>query len=96
MINVDMRQYDYYTYATTNEYGQPIITEQPKGKIKMAIYSIAQNTQNSPLYQNSTYIGLTTDGEVNNTYVIEKDKERLKVLYIQPKGRFKQVFMSNE
>ena len=45
------------------------------------------------LYKNCAYIGLTTDAEVNDTYVIKYGSERLKVLYVNPMGRFKQVFL---
>jgi hypothetical protein len=95
MINNEMRLYNYYTFGTYDEYGKPILTEQPQGTIKMAIYTLTQTTQNNPMYENSTYIGLTADSKVNNTYVIEYEGNRLKVLYIQPKGKFKQVFLSN-
>ena len=45
MINTDMRNYDYYTYSTYDDYGQPIISDQPKGKVKMAINIVSQNVQ---------------------------------------------------
>ena len=41
MINTDMRTYDYYTYATHDNYGQPILSSEPKGTIKMSINIIS-------------------------------------------------------
>lgn len=92
MINTDMRLYDYFTFGEADIYGQPQLSENPKGTIKMAINTISQSIQNNIRYQDCTYIGLTT-AEVKDTYVIQYGNERLKVLYVNPKGRFKQVFM---
>ena len=94
MIMMDMRSYDYLTFGEKDEYGQPQMDETPKGQVKMAIYVASQTTQDNVLYENATYIGLTNDAEIDDKYVILDGNERLKVLYVQPKGRFKQVFMS--
>lgn len=94
MINAQMRQYEYYTYGEQNAYGQQQLSAEPQGVIKMAINITSQNTQDNILYNNSTYIGLTTDAGVNDAYVIQYEKERLKVMYVNPMGRFKQVFMA--
>lgn len=95
MINANMRLYDYYIYSP-NEYGQTTIPEdaEPTGQIKMAIYTTSQSTQDNILYKDATYIGLTNDAGVNDTYQIKFREERLKVLYVSPQGRFRQVFLS--
>lgn len=93
MIYCDMKDYNYFTFGGKNAYGQPQLSEQPQGTIKIAIYTVSQSLQENILYKDCSFVGLTTDGEVNDTYVIEYGKERLKVSYIQPKGRFKQVFL---
>ena len=89
-----MRKYDFYTYATNNEYGQPILSNEVKGQIDIYINILTQGTQDNALYESSTYIGLTEDSKVNNTYVIQYGNERLKVLYVNPLGRYKQVYLS--
>lgn len=89
-----MRQYDFYTYATNDEYGQPMLSPDVKGQISIYINVLTQGTQDNALYENSTYIGLTADSKVNNTYVIQYGNERLKVLYVNPLGRYKQVYMA--
>lgn len=94
MITTEMQQYDYFTFGTYDEYGQPMVSKEPMGKIKMAIYITSQNVQDHILYENSSYIGLTHDANINSTYVIVYGEERLKVLYVNPKGRYKQVFMA--
>lgn len=94
MINAQMREYKYYTYGDKNSYGQPQLSADPQGTIKMAINIASQSTQDNILYNNCSYIGLTTDAGVSNKYVIEYQEERLKVEYVNPMGRFKQVFMS--
>ena len=95
MINADMKSYVFYTLgATKDAYGQEQIDIFPVGTIKMAINTISQTIGSNINYKDATYLGLTQDTEVNDTYVIDNNGVRLKVLYIIPKGRFKQVFMS--
>ena len=95
MINVDMKYYDYYLYEP-NEYGQTTIPEnaKPAGQVKMAIYSTSQNTQDNILYKDAAYLALTHNPGVNDTYQIDFNGERLKVLYVSPQGRLRQVFLS--
>ena len=95
MINADMRLYNYFTIGEANAYGQvtmPAKNAEPVGQIKMAINISSQNTQENVNYKDCNYIGLT-QAEVKDTYVIQYGKERLKVLYINPKGKFKQVYL---
>ena len=94
MINVDMRDYNYYLYGENNAYGQPQLSEEAQCTVKMAIYTVSQSIQDNILYQDCSYIGLTNDAEIDDKYVIQYDKERLKVLYVQPRGRFKQAFLA--
>lgn len=94
MINVNMRQYDFYTLNGLDAYGQAKISTEKQGSIKMAISISSQTIQDNIMYQGCEYVGLTHDTKVNDTYVIEYGKERLKVLYVSPQGRLKQVFMS--
>lgn len=94
MINTNFRTYNYYTFGDKDGYGQPQLSQEPQGTIKMSIYNTSQTTQDNILYKDASYIGLTSDTEVNDTYVIEMNEERLKVLYIQPRGIWKQVFMA--
>lgn len=95
MINVDMRLYDYFTLGKINAYGQPIIPgadAEPEGQIKIAIYETSQSIQDNIKYKDSTYVGLTK-AEVKDTYLINYEGKRLKVLYVSPRGRYKQVFL---
>lgn len=93
MISTDMRLYDYSTFGEDDGYGMPQLSTEPKGKIKMAINISSQSTQDSILYKDCTYVGLTQDANVDDTYVIGYEKGQLKVLYVNPKGRYKQVFL---
>ena len=96
MINADMRLYDYFTLGDDNGYGQPqlpAVDAEPDGQIKMAINITSQSTQDNVNYQDAQYVGLTF-ADVDDTYIITRSlHERLKVLYVNPKGRLKQVFM---
>ena len=93
MINADMRLYDYFTLGNKDEYGQPTLSDTPVGQIKMSINITSQNVQDNINYVNAQYIGLT-NANVDDTYIIQYGDRRLKVLYVNPKGRMKQVFMN--
>lgn len=95
MITRDMRFYNYYTYSSFNEYKQPQLSTEPQGAIKMAINTISQNTQDNIKYKDCTYIGLTYNTDVNDTFVIDYNGEKLKVLYVNSKGKLKQVMLKN-
>lgn len=89
-----MRSYNYFTFGDKDSYGQAQLSEDIQGTIKIAIYTSSQSIQDNIRYKDATYIGLT-QAEVNDTYVIEYGNERLKVLYVNPVGRYKQVFLKN-
>lgn len=93
MINADMRLYDYYTYGEDNGYGQPTLSASPQGKIKMAVNISSQSVQDNINYKDCQYVGLTLS-PIDDTYVIQYGEEKLKVLYVNPKGRYKQVFLA--
>ena len=93
MINADMRFYDYYTLGTKDEYGQMRMHENPVGHIKMAINISSQSIQDNINYKDAQYIGLTY-APVGDNYVIQYGDKKLKVLYVNPKGRLTQVFMA--
>ena len=93
MINTNMTTYNYFTLGDKNGYGQPTISEEPQGTIKMAIYISSQSTQDNINYQNCNYVGLTMDKSVNDKMVIQYGEKKLKVLYVNSAGRFTQVFL---
>ena len=89
-----MRYYNYFTLGAEDAYGQAQISAEHKGSIKMAINITSQSIQDNINYLNSSYIGLTLDSSVNDTYIIEYGDKKLKVLYVNPKGKYKQVFLN--
>lgn len=93
MINTDMRAYNYFTLGDKDGYGQPSVSEEVKGTIKMAINISSQSIQDNINYKDCSYVGLTMDKSVNDKMVIQYGQEKLKVQYINPKGRFIQVFL---
>lgn len=94
MINAKMRSYDYYTYGELNEYGQPQLSKEPKGKVKLAIYTTSQSVQANINYIGANYIALTHDKAINDSYVIKYGDLLLKVLYTSAQGRYNQVFLA--
>lgn len=93
MINAKMRSYEYFTYGAQDEYAQAILSPDPVGTIKMSISNISTNTSEHIKYKDADYIGLTL-AQVDDTYVVNYNGEMLKVRYVIPDGRYKQVFMS--
>ena len=93
MINTDMRTYNYYTDGNADSYGQPQLSSEAQGSLKIAINISSQSIQDNILYKDCSYVGLTMDSSVNDTFVIQYGNERLKVLYVNPKGKYKQVFL---
>ena len=93
MINNDMRNYQYFLYQEMDAYGQPQISKQAQGTIKMAIYVTSQSVQDNINYTGANYIGLTS-ANVDDTYLIQFGDRKLKVLYVNPTGRLKQVFLA--
>lgn len=95
MINTNMRLYDYFLLGVKDAYGQelpPKITDTPVGTIKMAINISSQSIQDNINYKGCNYIGLTKN-EITDKYFIKYENRLLKVLYINPIGRYKQVFL---
>lgn len=96
MIINRMKYYDYWMLSENDEYGQEVIPtaeEAAAGQVKLSIYPTSTGTQENILYANCSYIGLTFDAEIDDKYIIQYGKERLKVMYIQPAGRMKQVYL---
>ena len=90
-----MRLYNYFTLGAPNGYGTPTLPAKdavPEGQVKMVINISSQATQDNVNYKDCNYIGLTY-AEVKDTYIIQYGEERLKVQYVNPKGRLKQVYM---
>lgn len=94
MITTNMRTYNYFTFGAPNAYGQPQLSKEPAGTVKLSIFTTSQNVQGNINYTNASYIALTHDKSINDTWVIEYGEERLKVLYTSNQGRFIQVFLA--
>ena len=92
MINAMMRLYDYSTTGTIDEYGQETMSNEVKGQVRMAINLTSQSIQDNINYKDAQYMGLT-HAVVDDTYIIHYGSSKLKVLYVSPFGRYKQVFL---
>ena len=92
MINAIMRSYDYFTFGNKDAYGQAQLSAEAQGSLKMALFETSASILDNIKYKDASYMGLTT-APINDSYVIQYGEEKLKVLYILPKGRLKQVFM---
>lgn len=94
MISVDMATYNYYKYdEKLNEYGQLTLSSEPVGEVKIAINTTSQSIQDNINYKDASYLGLTHSNLLDDKCVIEYGDLKLKVLYVNPYGRLKQVFL---
>jgi hypothetical protein len=85
MINTDMKFYDYFTYKDA-DYGPPILSPEPVGQVKMAIYTTGQSVQQNINYSGASYVGFTHDVNITDKCVIQYENKKLKVLYVGKKG----------
>ena len=94
MINTQFKAYDYYKYST-NSYGQSTPSNEVVGQVTLAINTINQAVGDSILYKNASYIALTWDKDIDDTYLVQYDNERLKVLYVSAPSKYKlrQVYL---
>lgn len=90
-----MKNYDYFLYEDAGGYGQPQLSEDVKGSVKMAIYTVSQGIVDNIRYRDASYIGLTHSSLLADNMVIKYGDEKLKVLYVNSQGRFKQVYLKN-
>lgn len=91
-IKGNMKTYSYYLMNQRNAYGELVIPERSTGVIEMDLQVFNQSTKDNILYTGATYIGLTQD-YITDEYIIADGAKRLKVLYINTAGKYKQVFM---
>ena len=99
MINSRMSDYDYFLLGDDNGYGQITIIKDDSGNpikqgtVKLSISTLTKTVTDNLRYSDSTYIGLTHDKTINDTFIIQYGDELLKVQYVNPDGRYTQVFM---
>ncbi len=100
MIAPSMREYEFYRYSEPNDYGQQTLIKDENGKpivqgtVKMAINLTTQATKDSVTYHNAQFCALTHDKSVDDTFVIQYGKTRLKVLFVAPGGRYRMVYLN--
>lgn len=85
--------YNYFTYSAKDAYGQPQLSSDPTGTVKIAIYITSQTVQDNINYKGANYVGFT-HSLLDDSCVIQYGDTRLKVLYVNPQGRLKQVFLA--
>lgn len=101
MIQAQMREYNYYLYGEEDSYAQKTLIKDENGEpvvqgtVRLAINNTSTSIQDNIRYKDAVYMALTMDKDINDTYVIQYGEERLKVLYINSYGRYKQVFLNN-
>lgn len=89
-----MVSYKYYKYDDNlNPYGQRQLSNEPLGEVKIAIFTTSQSIQDNINYKEANYIGLTQSKLLDDKTVIQYGDKKLKVLYVNPEARIKQIFL---
>ena len=100
MINALFRTYNYYSFGEKNSYGQTTLIKDEnnnlmiQGSIKMAIIPSSISVQDNINYKDANYVGFNF-GNITDKEVIDYDGQKLKVLYVNTLGRYKQIYMKN-
>lgn len=100
MISSNMRTYDYYLLGDDNGYGQITLIRDDnanpikQGEVKLSITTLTKTVTDDIRYTDASYLGLTQDKNIDDTYVIQYGQDLLKVQYVNKDGRYTQVFMS--
>ncbi len=89
----NMRKYGYFSYGETDSYGQPQLSTEIVGEIKLAIGIASQQIQDSIAYSGTQYTALT-NAHIDDTMVIQYGDEKLKVLHVNPLGKYKQAYLA--
>lgn len=93
MIGTKMVSYKFYKYSVENAYGQLTLDTEPTGEVKIAIFTTSQSIQDNINYKDANYLGLTFSTLLDDKCVIQYGDRKLKVLYVNPEARVKQVFL---
>jgi hypothetical protein len=94
-----MRAYDYYLIGDDNGYGQLTLIRDEnaeplkQGSVLINIATLNKAVVDNIRYSDASYIGITHDKNINDTYVIQYGDELLKVQYVNSDGRYTQVFL---
>lgn len=94
MISANMRNYNYFTFGAKDSYGQEVLNEEVQGTITLAIYTLSNTIGTNIKYKDATYIALTHNKAIDDSFVIQYGDKKLKVLYTIPMGKYNQVFLS--
>lgn len=92
MIVTRMRTYPYSSFGALDAYGQPTLSQEPVGEVKMAIHIASQSVSDTIRYSECEYTGVTLS-QVDDSMVIHYGDERLKVLYVNTHGRYNVCYM---
>ena len=102
MINAQFKAYNYFLYNSEDDiYGQKTLIKDDNGEpavqgtVKLSVSNTSTSVQQNINYKEATYIALTHNKDINERYVIQYGQEQLKVLYVIPAGRYRQVFLNS-
>lgn len=87
-----LTKYNYYTLVDSEYGGKTADFTSPTGVVNMAIQLNNMAMNSNTIYTSANFVGLTQE-DIDDTYIIEYGNEKLKVLYVYPEGKYKQVFM---
>lgn len=93
-IATNLKEYDYFEYGKQDKYGQEILNQSPSGKVKASITLLNQSVENTPLYNEIQYVGLTHSNAIKENCVIAYGNKKLKVMNIV-EGRYNTLLLQD-
>lgn len=94
MVNREMRKVGLVSFEPgTDKYGQQMTKEADEKTIYMTFGLFSHQADESPLYQQVNYFGLTREKEIADNQIIRVDGKDHKVLFVNNFSRMTQVFM---
>lgn len=94
MVNREMRKVSLISFEPgADKFGQQMTKEKEVKEIQMTFGLYSHQADESPLYQNVNYFGLTREKNVADNQIIEIDGKQHKILFVNNFSRLTQVFM---
>lgn len=95
MVNREMRKVELVSFEPgADKFGQQMTKEVESREIDMTFTLYSHQADESPLYQDVNYFGLTREKGIADKQVIRVDGHDHKILFVNNFSRLTQVFMA--
>lgn len=95
MVNRELRKVELVSFEPgADRYGQQLTIEKEIKEISMTFTLYSHTADESPLYQDVNYFGLTREKDIGDNQVVRVDGKDHKILFVNTFSRMTQVFMA--